>query len=345
VQRHAAQLLDDYRIWFKVTFQRGRILKTRGDDWMAYDDTAHFADPAGFFKVNGTPADISRSEVKSTPLADVSRFEFASPHEINHYGWHETNRAAGWLYRRKQGSAGVVVLSHGWAHAGLKGLEMIFIEPLLKAGWSVALLAHPFHFDRTPVGTFSGEMMVTGDVSLTVEAFRQSVADLSAVVTWLGRDRPAGDGPVGLMGYSLGGYTAALLACARGDLDFVVIGAAGDSVASVILDTGLGVNVREDLSWSGMHERQNLARAWGVISPGRMRPRVPRERILLVSGLHDRIMLPASVEALRQAWGEPPMQWEPQGHYSLLAFPGRLVRRSLPFLATRLAGQPARAGA
>jgi pimeloyl-ACP methyl ester carboxylesterase len=228
-----------------------------------------------------------------------------------------------------------VVLSHGWAHGALRGLEVIFIEPLLQAGWSVALLAHPFHFDRTPAGTFSGEMMVTGDVCLTVEAFRQSVSDLSAVVSWLRREQPAGPGPVGLMGYSLGGYTAALLACARADLEFVVIGSAGDSVASVILDTGLGVNVREDLSWSGMHQRENLTRAWSVISPGRMKPLVARDRILLVSGRYDRIMLPQSVDALAAAWGSMPIQWEPQGHYSLLAFPGRLVRRSLPFLQAR----------
>jgi len=138
------------------------------------------------------------------------------------------------------------------------------------------------------------------------------------------------------MGYSLGGYMAALLACVRDDLRAVVIGAAGDSVVSPILDTRLGVNVREDLSQSGMHARDRLEEAWGVISPGRLTPRVSRDRILMVAGEWDRIMLRASVQRLHEAWGSPALRWEPQGHYSLLAVPGRLVWRSLPFLRERL---------
>jgi len=49
------------------------------------------------------------------------------------------------------------------------------------------------------------------------------------VVSWL-RDEGL---TVGVMGYSLGGYVAGLLACVRDDLAAVVIGAAGDSVVEV----------------------------------------------------------------------------------------------------------------
>ena len=121
----------------------------------------------------------------------------------------------------------------------------------------------------------------------------------------------------------------------------MVIGGAGGSVVSPILDTGLGANVREDLSWSRMHERDRLERAWGIISPERLRPRVPLDRILLIAGAFDRIMLQRSVVSLWESWGRPPIRWEDQGHYTLLAVPGRLVRRSLAFLADR-AGLAAR---
>src|SRR5262249_15116556 len=141
-----------------------------------------------------------------------------------------------------------------------------------------------------------------------------------------------------VMGYSLGGYLAALLACIRDDLAAVVIGAAGDSVVSPILETRLGVNVREDLSWSGMHRSERLGGAWAGISPGRLTPRVPRERVLLVAGAWDRIMLPTSVRRLHERWGRPELRWEDQGHYTLLAVPGRLVRRSVSFLRARLDG-------
>ncbi|HET6374208.1 MAG TPA: alpha/beta hydrolase family protein [Candidatus Polarisedimenticolia bacterium] len=339
--RQIAESIDAARIWHKVTFRRGRILTTEGAAWEAFDSRDHYADPRLFYRTHGRIPEITIERERPSKLADVERFTFPSMHRIEGYPYAETNVATGRLYRlRGNPRAPVAVLSHGWAHDAVRTVEVIYVEPLLKAGFSVALPAHPFHFERTPSGTTSGELMVSGDVVLTVEAFRQAVADLCGLVGWL---RQAGHGVVGVIGYSLGGYLAALTACLRDDLEFVVIGAAGDSVVSPILDTGLGVNVREDLAASGMHERERLERAWGIISPGRFRPRVPKERVLIVAGVYDRIMLPRSVARLWESWGRPQIRWENQGHYSLLAVPGRLVRRSLPFLSrcARLATVPA----
>lgn len=331
--RPVAELIDAWRIWHKVTFQRGRILTTRDDAWERFDRPELFADPRRFFPADGIVPSLSIAAGRGTPLADVARFRFPSLHPIQGYPYAETNTAAGLLYRnRRAPDAPVALLVHGWAHDGLRALETIYVEPLLREGFSVALPSHPFHFERTPAGTYSGELMVSGDVVLTVEAFRQGVADICGLINWL---RHAGTRRLGLVGYSLGGYLAALVACLRDDLDFVVIGAAGDSVVSPILDTGLGVNVREDLSRSEMHRRERLERAWGIISPGRLVPRVSPDRLLLIGGLFDRIMLKTSVERLWESWGRPPIRWEEQGHYTLLAVPGRLVRRALPLLRRR----------
>ncbi|HEY3174711.1 MAG TPA: alpha/beta hydrolase family protein [Candidatus Polarisedimenticolia bacterium] len=328
--RPLAELVDASLIWHKVTFQRGRILRTLGRDWEGLDRPEHYADPRRVYAADGRVPDITVTPDRSTALCEVSRYSHPTLHPIEGYPFSETNRAAGRLYRHKtRPNAPVAVVSHGWAHDAMRPVEVVFVEPLLKAGFSVAVPAHPFHFERTPAGTFSGELMVTGDAVLTVEAFRQGVADLIGLINWL---RDTGRGAAGLLGYSLGGYFAALTACLRDDLDFVVIGSAGDSVVSPILDTGLGANVREDLASSGMHRREDLERAWGIISPGRLAPRVPKERILMVSGLYDRIMLRSSVARLWESWGRPAIRWEEQGHYSLLAVPGRLVRRSRELL-------------
>ena len=333
--RPLAELIDDYRIWHKVTFQRGRILKTSGSSWEQFDREEHYQNPRLVYAADGVVPAISTSTSSTGGLAEVTRFTFPTLHPIRGYPYAETNTAAGWLYRNlRSGRAPVVVLAHGWAHEGARALETLYIRPLVRAGFSVAMLSQPFHFERAPAGTYSGELMVTGDVVLTVEAFRQAVADLNGLVNWI-RDS-SGDLKVGVMGYSLGGYIAGLLACLRDDLDFVVIAGAGHSLVSPILDTGLGVNVREDLSWSGMDRREDLERAWGIISPGRLRLRVPRERVLLLAGFHDRIMLRQSVESLWERWSRPAVRFEREGHYTLLAMPGRIVRRSLPFLRLRL---------
>lgn len=325
-----ATLIDDYRIWHKITFQRGRILHTADSRWEEFDRPEHYSDPRLFYGTDGVVPDLTTRPLRTAKRAHIESFRHPSVHPIRHEGYEATNTSTGWLYwNAHRADAPVAILCHGWAHDALRPIEAVFIEPLLAAGLSVALPSLPFHFERTPAGTYSGEMMVTGDVALTVEAFRQSAKDVCGLIAWL---RSRGHQRVGLVGYSLGGYVAGLVACLRDDLEFVVIGATGDSVVSVILDTRLGRNVREDLAASGMHERERLERAWGVISPGRLPLRVPRERVLLVAGRHDRIMLASSVQRLWEGWGRPPIRWMNEGHYSLLAWPGRLVRLSRPVL-------------
>ena len=49
----------------------------------------------------------------------------------------------------------------------------------------MAFVAHPLHFERTPPGAYSGELVVSADVVLTVEAFRQGVIDMLGTANWL----------------------------------------------------------------------------------------------------------------------------------------------------------------
>jgi pimeloyl-ACP methyl ester carboxylesterase len=188
---------------------------------------------------------------------------------------------------------------------------------------------HPLHFDRTPRGTYSGEILISADVVLTVEAFRQGVADMIGATKWL---RAAGHSTIGLFGYSLGGYLAGIAAALRDDWAFVVLGGSGDSPISPILDTPLGRNIRDDLAACGMLDRARLTRAWRIISPASFRPRVPKERILMLAGRYDRIMLPQSVRRLWHAWGRPRLEWLDRGHYGLLATNRGLLARALPFM-------------
>src|SRR5207247_2599452 len=126
--------LDRFRIWYKITYRRGRVLATEGDAWTDLDAPAFFEDPGLFYH---------------------------------------------------------------------------------------------------PVG---GGLAASADVVLTVEAFRQGVFDMLAAASWL---RSAGHTRIGLFGYSLGAYLAGLMAAVRGDWAFVVLGGAGDSPVSPILDTQL----------------------------------------------------------------------------------------------------------
>ncbi|HKB07725.1 MAG TPA: hypothetical protein VKF61_05540, partial [Candidatus Polarisedimenticolia bacterium] len=307
--------------------RRGRILATEGDAWQSLDAAAHFENPSLFYHGDGIVPRVEKRLVGRSAGADVLRFTFPTLYPLP---FEESNVAVGRFYRNTgSASAPVVLISHGWAHRTIKTIEHLYVRPFVRAGFSVAFVAHPLHFERTPPGSYSGELVVSADVVLTVEAFRQGVIDMIGAASWL---RAEGHGTIGLFGYSLGGYLAGIMAAVRDDWAFAVLGGAGDSPVSPILDTPLGRNLREDLEACGMLDREKLRRAWKVISPAAFRPRIPKERILLIAGRYDRIMLPASVRRLWRAWGRPPIRWMNRGHYALLATNRGLMSHALPFM-------------
>jgi len=324
--------IDHYRIWYKITFQRGRILSTSADAWRRYADPPPFPRAEAFFPCDGRVPEARLAEEPAPAGLRIRKIEFPTLHPLP---IPETNRAVGRLYSpASRPLSPLVVLCHGWAHRDRRGIERLYVRPFVRRGWSVLFLSHPLHFERTPKGTYSGELMVSGDAALTVEAFRQAVADTGGAVNFL---QARGWESWGLFGYSLGGYIASLLGCVRSDPSFLVAAGCGDSVMSPILETRLGRNVREDLRNTGLEDPARLEAFWGTISPSRWKPAVDRERILLVAGRHDRIMLPESVRRLHAAWNRPELRWLPRGHYTLLATPGALLREAIPFMERRMA--------
>ena len=324
---------DRFQIWFKITYKRGRVLATEGDTWKTLDAPAYFRDPGLFYHANGAVPRATRQVVGRIRGAVVSRGSFPTLHRMS---FPETNLAVGRFYRNVHvDDAPVVMISHGWAHRTLKTIEHLYVRPLLRAGFSVTFVMHPLHLERTPRGTYSGELVVSADVVLTVEAFRQGVIDMLGAANWM---RSIGHRRIGLFGYSLGAYLAGIMAAVRGDWEFVVLGGVGDSPVSPILDTPLGRNIREDLESCGMLDRAKVTRSWKIISPGAFSPKVSREKILLLAGRYDRIMLPSSVRRLWNAWGRPSLQWLDRGHYGLLATNRGLMARAVPFMKQRVAG-------
>jgi dienelactone hydrolase len=333
--------VDDLRIAYKISFRRGRVLATRDGAWRAWADPALLRDPRRFFSLNGSRPELRQGPERRLSWARLRDLEFDSPCRLP---FPEANRARCRWFAGVRGTGGgqdppdrpLVLLGHGWAHQGLEAVERIYVRRLVEAGCDVLLPVLPLHLDRAPAGTYSGEIMVSGDVVLTVQALRQAVVEMRVLVGWT---RSRGYARAGVLGYSLGGFLAGLLACAEPQLDFAVIAGAGGSLASTILDTRLGRNVRKDLAACGMLERRRLQEAWAVVSPERLRPLVPRDRILLLAGRHDRIMPPRSVESLWSAWGRPRLVWLERGHYTLLALPGAVLRHALGLIRASLEGR------
>ncbi len=218
-----------------------------------------------------------------------------------------------WMHGPRR-PVGTIVALHGFA-MGRPRLDALVLlaSQWFRLGLDVALVTLPYHGARKPEGArFSGEHFAVPHVARMADAVRQAVYEVRALIGWL---REETDAPVGILGLSLGGYLAALMAGLYRDLDFVI---------PMVPPVCIG-----DMAWrfftrtrhhrsgrSTSFTRAELRAAYRPHSPLAHPLRVPRERLLIVAGRADRIVPPEHPSALWRHWGEPGIHWFSGGHLS-----------------------------
>ncbi len=197
-----------------------------------------------------------------------------------------------------------IVLAHGWGVGALRLHELEFsISTLFRElGLDVYFFVQPFHGLRRPSSSrFNGELHPSTDLVRTNEGFIQTCQDLRALIGAIIDRRGA---PVGMMGSSLGGYTAALIASIEPRLDFVVPIMAPASMAGLMWDHGAGDPFRRQTEQAGM-TRERFHHAWALHSPLSHQPKVPWERRLIVAAADDILVTPDQIDALWEHWQRP----------------------------------------
>jgi len=214
---------------------------------------------------------------------------------------------------RPEASHPAVIMLHG-----LMNVSMIAYRPFIQAVLDYGATAHalelPFHHRRTPRGSFSGDLFHTANLARTMHAVQQAVSDTGQLLATL---RQAGAPQVGVLGFSLGAWLGALVACTEPELDFAFLGMLPCHLNQLVWHSALGAQLRRRFVEQGWDEKLT-APLYDRLDPVNFQPQLAPGRIHLYGAQFDTLLAPAKLRALQRAWGMPPLRLYPHGHLTIM---------------------------
>lgn len=201
------------------------------------------------------------------------------------------------LWRHDDSTVRPLVLAiHGFMMGGpKKACRMFRIDRLFELGVDVALHTLPGHWRRSDDPRFQ-RLLDPADVPLTVERLAQNVHDLHSARLLLGE---LGYEKVGIIGASMGGFTAALYATqVKNGLDFMFLAVPAVSVAHYLEPKPGRFSFPIDDEIVHATERTQK-----ICSPLYLEPRFDVGRIRVVAHAGDRVCDARQTKLWVQRWG------------------------------------------
>ncbi len=277
------------------------------------------------------------NEALGTGFARVADLSWASqyqpflPSVAERYARTAENHAAAVRLLTSGDQRPLAILIHGYMAGSYQVEQRVWpLQRLLRSGYDVALFTLPFHGVRASAARRGAPEFPGSDPRFSIEGFRQVIADLRNFVGW---QRAQGRSEIGVMGMSLGGYTAALLATVEARLAFCVPVIPLASLADFAREQGT-LSSAPDLEAS---EHALLERIYRLVSPLDRKPLIAPSRTLVVAAKADRITPVAHARKLAGHFGAPLVSWH-GGH--LLQLGRNAAFRRVETLLRELRGRP-----
>lgn len=290
------------------------VLRERG--WLEHPELFHATPEA--------PADASLGDARSFHR-EFQRLRFASGFApqpvlpgVERWSAALRNRECrAWLLRQDEPGRPWLLCIHGY-RMGWPWVDFHLFPPATlhdELGLNLLLPVLPLHGPRRR-GWHSGDGYLDGDPIDLLHAQSQALWDLRRCLAWIRAQDPGAR--IGVLGYSLGGYNAALLAAYDGGLDFVVAGIPVVDFAG-LLWRHLPAAHRQYFAAHGFDEAR-YRELLHVISPLARVPQLAPERRHVFAGSADTVAPPAQALALARHWGTE-VRWYPGGHLSFRGEP------------------------
>ena len=201
----------------------------------------------------------------------------------------------------------LVLCVHGFMMGGPRRAERMFkVRRLLARGYDVALYTLPHHWRRAdhPRRQY---IMNPSFLALSIESFAQNLHDLHSAVLLL---RQLGHARIGLIGASLGGYTAALYATVPAPLDFMFLAVPALDFHDHLRPRSASFRFPVDAEIAARSDE-----ALDLVSPLKRQPAFDVNRIRVVAHSGDLICDPRCTRQWIKEWRIANFTEVPGGHW------------------------------
>jgi hypothetical protein len=181
-----------------------------------------------------------------------------------------------------------------------------------KLGFNLIMPILPLHGARR-IGSRSGDGLFDGNVVDMMHAVLQGVYDLRCLLAWIRAQRQAED--IAVLGYSLGGLHASLVASLESELSHVIAG-----IPLVDIATVMGRHAPQSFTTAMQAQGldvEGLRCLVSPLSPLTMRPALAPERLAITAALADRLVPAEPVQQLAEHWKPAALQWYSGSHLSV----------------------------
>ncbi|OIJ21697.1 hypothetical protein BKP45_02965 [Anaerobacillus alkalidiazotrophicus] len=241
----------------------------------------------------------------------------------------DNDMAKGICYLSQNGREPVhVIIVHGWRSDCLKKFKLIYLKEMQKKGYNVYFPTLPYHFDRATSSLYSGEYMISANICRTITAIRQAVVEIRALIQWLKQNK---GGKVVLIGVSLGGYISNLISLYEKEIDVLVSVMYANNLSYEIWHTPIGKYIKQDLQKHNFTYHQ-LQRCWSILRADEAQPMIPKEKILLISGIYDQYVRKQDASNLWNGWGKPRRLLYACGHAGIIFNRRQIAKDTLEFI-------------
>ncbi len=220
-----------------------------------------------------------------------------------------------WLSAGRDSPRGACVVLAASREEGFSLRERLY-APLAREGVDLFLLENPYYGLRRPLGQKGGALRTVSDHVLMNLGM---VDEARALLTWL---RGAGQTRLGVAGYSMGGYMAALTAAVVPEPLAVAALAAGASPVPVftrgLLSWSIAFALLDGPRGDAEQARHRLGRIFDLANLTRFPPPRQPEAAVLLACRGDGFVPGEETLALHAHWPQSELRWVDAGHVSAL---------------------------